>query len=304
MSEYSELLEEYLAYIAKEKGYSVNTVRSYRRDLEGFGEFLKQKYPDLPLAEIGYREGRYYLADLQKRGLAKSTIARKSTSLRQFFAYLKEDEQIEDNTIALLQTPKKGKRLPKVLSETDIERFFEDFLNADDPISLRDRALFELLYSSGLRVSELVGLDIKDVANLNHAAVLRIIGKGQKERIVPVGSKAKEAIKRYLEHSRGILAEKGASDEQALFLNHQGGRLTTRGVDYLLEEYFKKGALKYKISAHVLRHSFATHLLDNGADLRVIQELLGHESLSTTQIYTEVSAGHLKAIYHKYHPRA
>lgn len=303
MDEYQKLVQEYLAYISREKGYSANTVRSYGRDLEDFGEFLKKNYADLPLSEIGYREGRYYLADLQKRGLAKSTIGRKSTSLRQFFAYLKEDEQIEDNTISLLQTPKKGKRLPKVLSETDIERFFEDFLNADDPISLRDRALFELLYSSGLRVSELVGLDVKDVANLDSVAVLRIIGKGQKERIVPVGSKAKEAVKRYLEHSRSILA-KNAIDEEALFLNHQGGRLTARGVDYLLEEYFKKGALKYKISAHVLRHSFATHLLDNGADLRVIQELLGHESLSTTQIYTEVSASYLKAVYHKYHPRA
>lgn len=304
MDAYQKLLEEYLAYIAKEKGYSANTVRGYRRDLEEFGAFLQKNYEALEIAQIGYREGRYYLAELNKRGLAKSTIARKSAALRQFFTYLKEDEQIEDNTIVLLSTPKKGKRLPKVLSEIDIERFFDDFLSGEEPRDLRDRALFELLYSSGLRVSELVALNVSDVANLAQVQALRIIGKGQKERIVPVGSKAREALDKYLLHARGLLLANGASDEEALFLNQHGGRLTSRGVDYLLEEYFKKGALKYKVGAHVLRHSFATHLLDNGADLRVIQELLGHESLSTTQIYTEVSASHLKAVYHKYHPRA
>lgn len=304
MSNYTDLLNEYLAYIEKEKGYSINTVKSYRRDLADFGEFLQQNYENIELNEITYQQGRYYLAHLQRKGLAKSTIARKSTAIRQFFAYLKEDEQIEDNTLTLLATPKKGKRLPKVLSEMDIEKFFEDFLKDDDPASVRDRALFELLYSSGMRVSEAVALNIGDVANLDKMPVLRIVGKGQKERIVPVGSKAKEAIERYLTHSRAILAENSVDEENALFLNQHGGRLTARGVDYLLDEYFKKGALKYKVSAHVLRHSFATHLLDNGADLRVIQELLGHESLSTTQVYTEVSASHLKAVYHKYHPRA
>lgn len=304
MSNYTDLLNEYLAYIEKEKGYSINTVKSYRRDLADFGEFLQQNYENIELNEITYQQGRYYLAHLQRKGLAKSTIARKSTAIRQFFAYLKEDEQIEDNTLTLLATPKKGKRLPKVLSEMDIEKFFEDFLKYDDPASVRDRALFELLYSSGMRVSEAVALNIGDVANLDKMPVLRIVGKGQKERIVPVGSKAKEAIERYLTHSRAILAENSVDEENALFLNQHGGRLTARGVDYLLDEYFKKGALKYKVSAHVLRHSFATHLLDNGADLRVIQELLGHESLSTTQVYTEVSASHLKAVYHKYHPRA
>lgn len=304
MAAYTDLLNEYLAYIEKEKGYSPNTVKSYRRDLEDFGEFLQQNYENLELNEITYQQGRYYLAHLQRKGLAKSTIARKSTAIRQFFAYLKEDEQIEDNTLTLLATPKKAKRLPKVLSEIDIEKFFEDFLKGDDPVSVRDRALFELLYSSGMRVSEVVALNVSDVANLDNVPILRIIGKGQKERLVPVGSKAKEAMERYLMHSRAILAENSADEENALFLNQHGGRLTARGVDYLLDEYFKKGALKYKVSAHVLRHSFATHLLDNGADLRVIQELLGHESLSTTQVYTEVSASHLKAVYHKYHPRA
>ncbi len=303
MNNLAQLSEEYLAFLEKEKGYSPNTIRSYRRDLEDFCIFINERYPNLSLEEIGYQEGRYYLSYLQKKGLAKSTLARKSVSLRSFFKYLKQDEQIEDNTIALLKTPKKGKRLPKVLSEVAVESFFEDFLAGDDPISLRDRAIFELLYSSGLRISELVALNTADIANLEKNPILRILGKGQKERIVPVGKMAKAALDNYLKHSRLILS-KHNPEEEALFLNQKGGRLTARGVDFLLEQYFKKGALQYKVSAHVLRHSFATHMLDNGADLKVIQELLGHESLSTTQVYTEVSASRLQQVYHKHHPRA
>ena len=303
MNNLAQLSEEYLVFLEKEKGYSPNTIRSYRRDLEDFCTFINERYPNLSLEEIGYQEGRYYLSYLQKKGLAKSTLARKSVSLRSFFKYLKQDEQIEDNTIALLKTPKKGKRLPKVLSEVAVESFFEDFLAGDDPISLRDRAIFELLYSSGLRISELVALNTADIANLKKNPILRILGKGQKERIVPVGKMAKAALDNYLKHSRLILS-KHNPEEEALFLNQKGGRLTARGVDFLLEQYFKKGALQYKVSAHVLRHSFATHMLDNGADLKVIQELLGHESLSTTQVYTEVSAGRLQQVYHKHHPRA
>ena len=303
MKTLATLAEEYLSFLEKEKGYSTNTIRSYRRDLEDFNEFITEYYPHLTIEEIGYPQGRYYLSFLQKKGLAKSTLARKSVSLRSFFKYLKRDEQIEDNTIALLKTPKKGKRLPKVLSEVAVESFFEDFLNGSDPIALRDRAIFELLYSSGLRISELVSLNVSDAADLVKNPILRIIGKGQKERIVPVGKMAREAIHRYLDHSRNILSQRNP-EETALFLNQKGSRLTARGVDFLLEEYFKKGALQYKVSAHVLRHSFATHMLDNGADLKVIQELLGHESLSTTQVYTEVSASRLQQVYHKYHPRA
>ena len=303
MNNLAQLSEEYLVFLEKEKGYSPNTIRSYRRDLEDFCTFINERYPNLSLEEIGYQEGRYYLSYLQKKGLAKSTLARKSVSLRSFFKYLKQDEQIEDNTIALLKTPKKGKRLPKVLSEVAVESFFEDFLAGDDPISLRDSAIFELLYSSGLRISELVALNTADIANLKKNPILRILGKGQKERIVPVGKMAKAALDNYLKHSRLILS-KHNPEEEALFLNQKGGRLTARGVDFLLEQYFKKGALQYKVSAHVLRHSFATHMLDNGADLKVIQELLGHESLSTTQVYTEVSAGRLQQVYHKHHPRA
>ena len=177
--------------------------------------------------------------------------------------------------------------------------FLDDFLAGEEPLQLRNKAIFELLYSSGLRVSELVQLDVENVQK--QKGMLRILGKGSKERIVPVGERAQFAIAYYLEHGRPLLVKE---EVQALFLNRQGKRLTTRGVEYILEQYVKQGALKYKVTPHAFRHSFATHLLDNGADLRVIQELLGHESLSTTQIYTEVSASHLQQIYRKAHPRA
>lgn len=165
---------------------------------------------------------------------------------------------------------------------------------------MRDKAIFELLYSSGLRVSELVNLDLNTVNK--QKGMLRILGKGNKERVVPIGEQAQCAIARYLESGRPFLVKQ--QEETGLFLNQQGNRLTSRGVEYILEQYIKKGALKYKVTPHAFRHSFATHLLDNGADLRVIQELLGHESLSTTQIYTEVSKSHLQQVYLKTHPRA
>ena len=199
-----------------------------------------------------------------------------------------------------MSAPKKEKHLPSVINEIDITQFLDDFLSGEEPAQLRDKAIFELLYSSGLRVSELVNLDLNTVNK--QKGMLRILGKGNKERVVPIGEQAQCAIARYLESGRPFLVKQ--QEETGLFLNQQGNRLTSRGVEYILEQYIKKGALKYKVTPHAFRHSFATHLLDNGADLRVIQELLGHESLSTTQIYTEVSKSHLQQVYLKTHPRA
>jgi len=293
-----ELLREYLQYLKVEKGLAENTLRSYRRDLTEFLEFAKS-YGYTDFAQIDYSAGRFYLAYLTDLGLKKTTIARKMAAVRGLFKFLKLDDIIEENPMSLLATPKKGKRLPKVVSEIDVENFLENFLHGADPVSLRDRAIFELLYGCGLRISELVSLNVDDVKDKN---ILRVFGKGSKERIVPVGNKARVAVERYLSSSRDLL--KQDVEEDALFLNQKGGRLTARGVDFLLEQYFRKGALHYRISAHALRHSFATHMLNHGADLRVIQELLGHESLSTTQIYTEVSDSRLKDVYTKFHPRA
>ncbi len=295
---YAFYQQEFLNWLQNEKGSSAHTIRAYQEDLAQFGEYLKAQR--IPLEQLEYHDLRYYMASLQqKQQLKKTTLSRKTSTLKSFCKFLHREGMLEHNPADLLSTPKKEKRLPTVINEVDMTAFLDDFLAGEEPLQLRNKAIFELLYSSGLRVSELVQLDVENVQK--QKGMLRILGKGSKERIVPVGEQAQFAIAYYLEHGRPLLVKE---EVQALFLNRQGKRLTTRGVEYILEQYVKQGALKYKVTPHAFRHSFATHLLDNGADLRVIQELLGHESLSTTQIYTEVSASHLQQIYRKAHPRA
>lgn len=295
---YHFYLEEFLNWLQNEKGSSPHTITAYGKDLEQFGQFLQKE--QLTLEQLEYRDLRYYMASLQKeQTLKKTTLSRKTAALKSFCKFLNREGWLAHNPADLLSAPKKEKHLPSVINEIDMTAFLDDFLAGEEPLQLRNKAIFELLYSSGLRVSELVGLDVAQVQK--QQGMLRILGKGSKERIVPVGQQAQVAVAHYLEHGRPLLARQA---EPALFLNQQGGRLTSRGVEYILEQYIKKGALKYKVTPHAFRHSFATHLLDNGADLRVIQELLGHESLSTTQIYTEVSNSHLQQIYRKAHPRA
>lgn len=300
---FDSYLQEFLNWLRNEKTCSENTLTAYRKDIEQFGVFLTQE--SLTVEELSYRELRFYMATLQRgQELKKTTLSRKTAALKSFFKFLHREGYIAHNPADLLSAPKKEKHLPAVITEIDMTAFLEDYLTGESPDKLRDKAIFELLYSSGLRVSELVEIDAVDIKK--QKGVLRIIGKGSKERIVPVGELALQAIEHYLENGRPLLLKNCKTDDaqNALFLNQQGGRLTSRGVQYILEQYIKKGALKYKVSPHAFRHSFATHLLDNGADLRVIQELLGHESLSTTQVYTEVSRSHLQQVYLKSHPRA
>lgn len=295
---YAFYLQEFLNWLQNEKGSSAHTIIAYKQDLEQFGQFLKQQ--QLSLEQLEYHDLRYYMATLQqKQELKKTTLSRKTAAIKSFCKYLNREGWLEHNPADLLMAPKKDKRLPAVISEIDMTAFLDDFLSGEEPLQLRNKAIFELLYSSGLRVSELVTLDVESVQK--QKGILRILGKGNKERIVPVGQQAQAAIAHYLEDGRPLLVKQ---EEAALFLNNRGGRLTSRGVEYILEQYIRKGALKYKVTPHAFRHSFATHMLDNGADLRVIQELLGHESLSTTQIYTEVSRSHLQQIYRNAHPRA
>ncbi len=314
----------YLDWQQNERGCSMHTITAYRKDLEQFGQFLEEQ--QISLEQVEYRDLRFYMAYLQReQDLKKATLSRKTAALKSFCKYLNREGWLARDPADLLSAPKKEKHLPTVINEIDMMAFLDDFLSGNEPSQLRDKAIFELLYSSGLRVSELVGLDVKTISR--QKGMLRIFGKGSKERIVPVGEAAQNALDMYLEHGRPFLLRAASNskkpaepdkvepyddkpyevkpfEETALFLNQQGGRLTVRGVQYLLEQYVKKGALKYKVSPHVFRHSFATHLLDNGADLRVIQELLGHESLSTTQVYTNVSKTHLQQIYRTAHPRA
>jgi len=254
---------------------------------------------DIRPEQVDHLAVRKHLALLQRSGVKRTTIARKMASLRAFFRYLTREEILSVNPLSHVSSPKLEKRLPEVLSQDGAWALVQA-PDTGTPAGLRDRAILEVLYSSGLRVSELVGLDLGDL-DLS-VGYVRVMGKGSRERIVPVGSYAVKAVKRYLTAGRPLLDKKKAG--QALFLNKDGGRLTTRSIRNIVDKYVEQVSIQRKISPHTLRHSFATHLLDGGADLRSVQELLGHVKMSTTQIYTHVSREKLMAVYEKNHPRA
>ena len=295
-------LDSFLIYLKVEKGASILTIDSYRRDLFQFLEFAaeyleKNEYELLP-NEVDRLLVRAYLGFLQSQGRKRSTIARKLSALRSFYNFLVNRYHLEENPLSMISTPRQEKRLPVFLFFEEVLELIEQPVE-DKPLGLRDRAVFETLYAAGIRVSELTNLDI---GNLNLAGrYMRIYGKGEKERIVPIGSEAVKVLERYLSLGRPQLA---ADDQVALFLNYRGQRITPRGIRQMLHKYLDKLALQKKISPHTFRHSFATHLLEGGADLRVVQELLGHVQLSTTQIYTHVTRKRMKEVYRKFHPRA
>jgi integrase/recombinase XerC len=284
-------VDDFIRYLEVEKGVSAHTVRAYKKDLEEFS-----KYANTEPGKIDMFDVRGFIADQIKKGLNKITVGRRLSSIRSFFKFLYREGYINSNPAKLVSNPKIPKLLPKFLSVDDIFSLIEKpegmgFLPA------RDRAILELLYSSGLRVSELSGLNVDDL-NIREA-IAKIRGKGRKERIVPVGSKAIDALKSYM-IERMLLKSK----EQALFLNRTRTRLTDRGVRRIVVKYARAVAINGQIGPHTLRHSFASHLLQGGADLRVIQELLGHVSLSTTQKYTHLDITHLMDVYDKAHPLA
>ncbi len=278
-------------------GLSENTVSSYRRDIAQFSDWLSAEAVEI--YEVDRIVARLYLYFLSQHGYAASTISRKISALRKLYNFFMNQKKIIKNPFDDLHVPKHGKRLPTVIPEHEMIQFLDELQESSEPLKIRDAALFEMLYGSGLRVSEVIGLNTGDVAR---GRFLTVCGKGNKERVVPISDEACRALDTYLSIARPKLCRK--VEEEALFLNHHGSRLTARGVQYLLDEYVQEGALSFNVSPHVFRHSFATHLLDHGADLRMIQELLGHESLSTTQIYTTVSTSHIKQEYKKAHPRA
>jgi integrase/recombinase XerC len=291
-----EWIERFQQFLAVERNLSPHTCVAYLRDLAEFRDFLDGLGgADLAaLRRIDHVLLRRYLAELHKRN-QRTSIARKLSCLRTFFHYLVREGILPTNPAAAVATPKRNRYLPKTLSVDEASALMERG-HGSDLLALRDRAILELFYSSGLRISELTGLDIGGLDLREN--LVRVLGKGRKERIVPVGRKAHEALTSYLE-ARGT-----AGDDQPLFVNHRGGRLTPRSIQrHLKVRLLKAGVLK-DISPHALRHSFATHLLDGGADLRAIQELLGHVSLSTTQRYTQVSVDQLMAVYDKAHPRS
>lgn len=305
MQEYLDKFEEHLKY---ERNVSEHTLRNYMSDLRQFHDYLCPVQADgsrrpIEIQQIDHITIREYLATFYKDQHKKTSIARKLATLRTFFKFLCREQVLEMNPAKLVSSPRLEKKLPKVLSIEEVVRFIEA-PDLETVLGKRDRAILELLYGAGVRVSELCGLNVEDMDLKNLS--LRVRGKGRKERIVPFGSMAKAALEAYLE-VRGELfleAPEAERDAKILFYNYQGTRITTRSVGRMIDKYVKECALAMDISPHSLRHSFATHLLGNGADLRAIQELLGHARLSTTQIYTQVSMEKLMEVYDKSHPKA
>ncbi|HUJ18140.1 MAG TPA: tyrosine recombinase XerC [Nitrospirota bacterium] len=287
---------EFLRYLKQEKNVSEHTGRSYRADLEQFFEFLG----DRPLADTDHQLLRRFIAHLLDGKMQKSSIARKLSALRSFFRYLNREGVMTVNPARLTSTPRREKRLPPVITVDDAERLMNapggPGSSGEEGSVLRDRAILETLYSAGVRAAELVGMNSEDIDR--HDRTVRVRGKGRKERIVPIGQKALDAIDRY-QRSR-----KPTTDGRAVFTGPGGNRLTVRTVQRILEKYRKQLGLLQKASPHTLRHSFATHLLESGADLRAIQELLGHASLSTTQRYTHLNLTSLMDVYDRAHPKA
>ncbi|MFZ5826318.1 MAG: site-specific tyrosine recombinase XerD [Bacillota bacterium] len=293
----NNLIHEFINYLSVERGLAMNTLESYGRDLRQYSQFLQGDESNLDA--VSRSTILNYLLFLQKQGKATATIARRLAALKAFYQFLVREKRIKADPTANLESPKLEKRLPRVLTVGEVERLLAQ-PDSGQPSGLRDRAMLELLYATGIRVSELVSLNTADV-NLE-TGYIRCAGKGSKERVVPLGSLAIQSVRAYLEQGRGRLVKE--RDEAALFVNHHGHRLTRQGFWKIVKKYADDARIDKEITPHTLRHSFATHLLENGADLRSVQEMLGHADISTTQIYTHVTKGRLKEVYARTHPRA
>ncbi|MCA9258101.1 MAG: tyrosine recombinase XerC [Planctomycetales bacterium] len=292
---------QFLQYLRVERGASDHTLKSYREDLQAAAEYLADEDGVTPdPADVTSVEWRGFLAALHDAGYAKTSIARKLASLRSFYRFGQREGWVKTNPARALRNPRKGRRLPHFLTTDEVGKLL-DAPGSASSAALRDRAILETLYSAGLRVSELVGLCDGDLDL--EAGVVLVRGKGRRERLAPLGSYAVQAVKKWFQ-SRRLHPQEQPGRQAPVFTNRFGRRLTTRSVGRMLEKYIQQTGLDQRTSPHTLRHSFATHLLDRGADIRSVQELLGHKSLVTTQIYTHVSASSLREAYEKAHPRA
>jgi integrase/recombinase XerD len=299
-------VESYLRHLSIERGLAKNTVAAYRRDLQAYQIFLDGNEVTNFASVTEQRVSEFAQALVQVRGLSSSSVARVLAGVRGLHKYLLGENQVKQDVAAAIKPPKASRRLPKAISLQDVERLLDaagpaaDSGDAIASIRIRDRALLELLYATGARVSEVVNLDLDDLVD---PTLVRLFGKGSKERIVPVGSYAQRALQTYLVRIRPGLASLGKGTP-ALFLNQRGGRLSRQSAWQIISDAAQVAGLQGEISPHTLRHSFATHLLEGGADVRVVQELLGHSSVATTQIYTLVTVDRLREIYATAHPRA
>jgi integrase/recombinase XerC len=294
-------MELFLQYFSKGKCYSSHTIKAYGSDLGQFMEFLAERTEggELPdLGSVGQEDIRTFLGNLIRHGVAKRSVARKLASLRAFFGFLARTGSIHRDPTATLTSPKLDKKLPRFLSEKEIRSAIEG-IPTDSPSGARDRAIFELFYGTGMRLSELIGLNRRDVDF--PGMTVRVLGKGSKERILPLGKSALGALRHYLTRRPEL---RPAETEIAVFLNRQGRRFSARGIQLLVRHWLANATEKEKLNPHLLRHTFATHLVDHGADLESVKELLGHASLSTTQIYTHLTTDRLRQIYRQAHPRS
>lgn len=291
-------LPDFLNYLSVERGLALNTIESYGRDLNQFLTYLKEK-KKIGIAETTQATVVGYLLHLQAKGRATATISRSLAAIKCYYNFLEKEMIIPGNLTVNLEAPKQERKLPRVLSVEDVTRLLEE-PDLKTPSGMRDRAMLEVLYATGLRVSELINLRISDI-NMEEG-FLRCLGKGSKERIVPLGSTAIKYLRYYLEHARKFLASDPR--EERIFLNHHGRGLTRQGFWKIIKKYAERLDNPHSITPHTLRHSFATHLLENGADLRSVQEMLGHADISTTQIYTHLTKNRLREVYDKTHPRA
>lgn len=326
----STIIQKFLDYLKFERRFSEHTAKCYGADLTQFGEFLKGASEggpsdSEPISHVHHEAGpatavatqvilkidqlllsvctdavRGYLAFLNEKQYSKATIARKLATLRSFYKFLVKRNHVSSNPVVSIRTPKQEKKLPRFLEYEEVKRLL-DTPPMDTWLGARDRAILETLYSTGIRVSELVALNMDDVDFLGE--VVHVRGKGKKERIAPIGSSALQVIQHYMEYRNKRAQSNGNFDSKVLFVNKHGRRLSTRSVRRKMDKYLKMAGLDPAISPHTLRHSFATHMLNNGADLRSVQELLGHQSLSTTQVYTHLTTTKLKEIYESAHPR-
>ncbi|QKY69251.1 site-specific tyrosine recombinase XerD [Lentibacillus sp. CBA3610] len=291
--------DDFFHYLLVERGVSDNTLTSYQRDLKNYMQYIEKVSRKAEWNDIGRTDISAFLYKLKEDGKSPATIARTISSIRAFHHFLIREQLVDHDASIHIETPKQERKLPGTLSSQDVEALLA--INANTPLKVRNKAMLELMYATGLRVTELVSLKVSDL-HLTMGFV-RCMGKGSKERIVPLGDVAKKAVDDYLQNARRHLVKRG-QDQNALFVNQHGRPLSRQGFWKILKGITRDAGIRKQITPHTLRHSFATHLLENGADLRSVQEMLGHSDISTTQIYTHITKTRLKDIYQSYHPRA
>jgi len=296
----SVMIDRFIGYLEAERGCSPQTLRAYSGDLMRFALFAAPDADEFDPTTVSLVQLRHYLAHLRQSGAARTTIARKVASLRSFYRFLIREGVVSDNPATSLTVPRLEKRLPVFLDEDQVTRLL-DAPDPAEPAGRRDHAILEMLYSTGMRIGELAAVSLEDLDLIGEVVVAK--GKGKKERLVPLGAAAVQALRDYLE-VRGTIAQRRRTNRRALFVNKAGGRLSDRGVRRIFHKYARRVGLPDRVSPHTLRHSFATHMLNHGADLRSVQELLGHASIASTQIYAHVTTEQLKKVYNKHHPRA